>query len=55
MVLVVGNETAGMSAGWRAACDEVVRIPIGGSASSLNAATAATVVLYEVARQRRAR
>ncbi len=53
-LLVVGNETTGMSAGWRAACDEVVRIPIGGSASSLNAAAAATVVLYEAARQRRA-
>ncbi len=54
-LLIVGNETAGMSAGWRGACDEVVRIPIGGAASSLNAATAATVVLYEAARQRRAR
>jgi tRNA G18 (ribose-2'-O)-methylase SpoU len=52
-VLVVGNETVGMSAGWRQACDTVVRIPIGGAASSLNAATAGTVVLYEAARQRR--
>jgi TrmH family RNA methyltransferase len=53
-VLVIGNETAGMSAGWRQACDAVARIPIGGAASSLNAAAAATVVLYETARQRRA-
>jgi TrmH family RNA methyltransferase len=52
-LLVVGNETAGMSAAWRDACDVVVRIPIGGAASSLNAATAASVVLYEAARQRR--
>lgn len=52
-LLVVGNETSGMSSAWHDACDEVVRIPIGGSASSLNAATAATVVLYEAARQRR--
>jgi len=51
-LLVLGNETTGMSAAWRAACDEVVRIPIGGAASSLNAATAATVVLYEASRQR---
>jgi TrmH family RNA methyltransferase len=42
-----------MSAAWRDACDVVVRIPIGGAASSLNAATAASVVLYEAARQRR--
>ncbi|HEX3647473.1 MAG TPA: TrmH family RNA methyltransferase [Pseudonocardiaceae bacterium] len=52
-LLVVGNETTGMSTAWREACDVVVRIPIGGSASSLNAANAATVVLYETARQRR--
>jgi TrmH family RNA methyltransferase len=51
-LLVVGNETAGMSAAWREACDVIVRIPIGGAASSLNAATAASVVLYEAARQR---
>ena len=51
-LLVVGNETSGMSAAWRDACDVTVRIPIGGAASSLNAANAATVVLYEVARQR---
>ncbi|TDB99957.1 RNA methyltransferase [Micromonospora fluostatini] len=51
-VVVVGNETHGLSAGWREACDRMVRIPITGSASSLNAATAATVVLYEATRQR---
>lgn len=51
---LIGNETTGLSAGWRAACDQLVRIPMLGSASSLNAATAATVVLYESARQRTA-
>lgn len=51
-LIVLGNETRGMSASWLAACDEVLRIPIGGAASSLNAAAAATVLLYEVARQR---
>ncbi|MGH3823420.1 MAG: TrmH family RNA methyltransferase [Pseudonocardiaceae bacterium] len=51
-LLVIGNETAGLSAGWREACDTMIRIPITGSASSLNAASAATVVLYEAARQR---
>jgi len=52
-LLVIGNETAGMSNAWRAACDDVLSIPIGGAASSLNAANAASIVLYEVARQRR--
>jgi 23S rRNA (uridine2479-2'-O)-methyltransferase len=51
-VLLIGNETSGLSAGWREAADVTVRIPITGAASSLNAATAATVVLYEAVRQR---
>lgn len=54
-LLVVGNETSGLSEAWRAACDQIARIPITGSASSLNAASAATVLLYEAARQRGAR
>ncbi len=54
-LLVVGNETSGLSEAWRAACNHMVRIPITGSASSLNAASAATVLLYEAARQRGAR
>lgn len=53
-LLLVGNETNGLSSAWRAACDALVRIPIVGAASSLNAATAASIVLYEAARQRRA-
>ena len=51
-LLVIGNETTGLSAAWREACDVMVRIPITGSASSLNAANAGSVVLYEAARQR---
>jgi 23S rRNA (uridine2479-2'-O)-methyltransferase len=52
-VVLIGNETTGLSAAWREAADEIVRIPIIGAASSLNAAAAGTVVLYEAARQRR--
>ena len=51
-LLLVGNETTGLTAAWRHLCDVTVRIPITGAASSLNAANAATTVLYEVARQR---
>jgi tRNA G18 (ribose-2'-O)-methylase SpoU len=55
-LLVIGNETTGLSAGWREACDVMARIPMSPtSASSLNAANAATVTLYEAARQRRAK
>lgn len=52
-VLVCGNETSGMSRAFRELCDLTVRIPIGGSASSLNVAVAAGIVLYERSRQRR--
>jgi TrmH family RNA methyltransferase len=45
-VLVLGNETVGMSQGYWEICDEVVRIPIGG------VSCAASILLYEVARQR---
>ena len=51
-VVVIGNESAGLSAGWRQEADVLLRIPITGAASSLNAAAAATVVLYEAVRQR---
>jgi 23S rRNA (uridine2479-2'-O)-methyltransferase len=51
-LLLIGNETAGLSAAWRDLCDQVVSIPMTGAASSLNAANAATVVLYEASRQR---
>jgi tRNA G18 (ribose-2'-O)-methylase SpoU len=51
-VVLIGNETTGLSTGWREAADLMVRIPITGAASSLNAATAATVMLYEAIRQR---
>lgn len=54
-LVVIGNETSGLSAGWREACDTMARIPIGGTASSLNAASAASVALYEATRQRNRR
>ncbi len=52
VLLLIGNETAGLSTAWKEAADHLVRIPITGSASSLNAANAATAVLYEISRQR---
>jgi TrmH family RNA methyltransferase len=51
-LLLVGNETTGLSHAWREAADVTASIPMTGSASSLNAANAASVVLYEARRQR---
>src|SRR5437764_10320642 len=36
-VVLVGNETTGVSAAWRDACHRLVRLPMVGAASSLNA------------------
>lgn len=54
-VLVVGNETRGLTRAWREACDHIVSIPMVGEASSLNAAVAGSVVLHEALHQRTAR
>ena len=50
--LVVGPESAGLSADEIAAVSETVRIPMQGSVESLNVAVAAGVILYEANRQR---
>ena len=51
-MVVVGNETYGLSAQWRAVCDDVASIPMAGTASSLNAAVAGSIVLHEALRRR---
>lgn len=52
-ILLVGNETWGLSKAYQELCDVMARIPISGSASSLNVACATSIVLYEIDRQRR--
>ena len=52
LLVVVGNETSGLAAGWRAVCDDIVSIPMVGTASSLNAAVAGSIVLHEALRRR---
>jgi 23S rRNA (uridine2479-2'-O)-methyltransferase len=51
-VIVVGNETSGLSHAYRELCDDIVSIPMTGTASSLNAAVATSIVLYAVASHR---
>jgi len=53
-LLIFGNETRGLGRSYKELCDTLVRIPMVGSATSLNLAVAASIVLYEVVRQRRA-
>lgn len=54
-VLLVGNETRGLSEALRGMCAGMVTIPMVGSASSLNVACATSILLYEIDRQRRHR
>lgn len=53
-VLLVGNETSGLSVAYKEMCDAIVKIPMHGTASSLNVASATSIVLYEINRQRKA-
>ena len=50
--LVIGSEGDGMSRLVAESCDFTVSIPMRGKVSSLNASAAASVLLYEVLRQR---
>lgn len=53
VAIVVGTEQLGLSELWLNAADTKVAIPMNGVADSLNVATATTLLLYEVLRQRK--
>ena len=53
-VLVMGAEGKGMRRLTREHCDYLVKLPMGGSVSSLNVSVATGVCLFEAVRQRRA-
>ena len=52
LALVVGSEGRGLARLVRDRLDQIVRIPLSGRVASLNAATAAAIVLFEVSRLR---
>ena len=52
VALAVGAEDTGLSGAWLQQADVTVRIPMRGRVNSLNAATAAALLLYEAVRQR---
>ncbi len=52
ILLLVGNETHGLSDAYKALADVMVTIPMHGYASSLNVACATSILLYEITRQR---
>ena len=50
--IVMGSESQGLSDYWLQSAHHCIRIPMAGSADSLNVAAATAVCLYEVSRQR---
>ena len=54
LALVLGNEGEGVSQEWTDSADLRVSIHLGGAVESLNVASAAAILLYEIRRQRSA-
>jgi 23S rRNA (guanosine2251-2'-O)-methyltransferase len=54
LALVVGSEGQGLHRLVRERCDQLVRLPMLGQVGSLNAAVAASIVMFEAQRQRAA-
>jgi tRNA G18 (ribose-2'-O)-methylase SpoU len=50
-IAVIGNETWGLSKQWKEVADSIALIPMQGTASSLNAASSAAIVMYEYSKQ----
>ena len=50
-VVILGNESKGMSLKSKKECDSLLRLPIYGHAESLNVSVAGGIVLYDVARK----
>lgn len=55
VAIVIGGENKGIAPLVRSRCDFMVRIPMRGKISSLNASVAAAIMMYDVYRQRKPR
>jgi TrmH family RNA methyltransferase len=55
VAIIIGNEHEGVSEFWKANSDEAVTIPMMGDMECLNAAHSASILMYELLRQRSGR
>ena len=51
-IILIGNESRGVSTSMSSLADELIKIPIPGGAESLNAGIASSIIMYEAMRQR---
>lgn len=52
VAVIVGNEHNGVSEFWIERADQMIKIPMHGQASSLNVTVSASILMYEILRQR---
>ena len=52
ITVILGNEAKGMSVALKNLCDQIIGIPVEGAVNSLNVASAGSIVLWEVYRNR---
>ena len=50
-IIAIGSEGAGLSGGVAALCNDMIKIPISKDCESLNAAVAASLIMWEYARK----
>jgi len=48
IMVIIGNEAKGMSIGLKEICDKIIRIPIEGKINSLNVSCAASIIMWEI-------
>jgi len=48
IMVIIGNEAKGMSIGLKEICDKIIRIPIEGNINSLNVSCAASIIMWEI-------
>jgi len=48
VMLILGNEAKGMSIGLKEICDKIIRIPMEGNINSLNVSCAASIIMWEI-------
>ena len=53
IVIVIGNEGKGISPKVKKNCDFLVKIPMMGKVTSLNASVSTGIILYEVVKQKK--